>query len=804
MCDGGCFGHWNTDSDGLPCFDVEISRLLPGGLVLPDGDARRMWHQVGNERFTATAHAGGWTTVYSTEDSLVRLSGTDPSRAQELGGLWSLCDPSGRELTSPFVPGVELVARWGAGYAEWRASAAGFELTRRLWAPFGDLSAARIDVSITASRRGPLPACSYTERWGFRPYPVFPGPLMSRRIKAPVTYTRAEKLAWYLLFTGSSLSRRITEAARAFLGARMALDAECDPEHHAVILSPRKRGVPRRPPRRSVFPGIPGIVFAATLSPGSSPGAETALRSGATGRSVATTVELTVPVDAGEVQANLSFAVGITAHEELPALLDALRDSAREESASSWKGAFSLELASAPEIEREALWHAYYLSAATVREPCFSCRFVPQGSAYGYIHGMHGAPRDYAITSVPLTYIDPPVARDMLRLMMRLTRPDGAMAYAHTGSGVTTSAIVHGDPTDLPLFFLWALTEHVWATGDHGFLEEEVPFRQRRRGDPGSGTVMERALLAWRHTRDAVGTGEHGMLLSGSGDWNDPIALMTPALRDFHRRGESAFNTAMAVYVLPRAAELVSATYPVEAAAMREYTDRLREAMERAWCGRWFLRGWDGRGGPIGSEHLFLDAQVWCLIARIGTDEQRRTLVDAIAGACDDPSPIGATILDRPHPVRMGMLAPGWDCNGGVWSAINGLLTWAYALHDARLAWRSLEKQSLAAHARAYPHVWYGIWSGPDSYNAHYAERPGETYMHPATPMSEFPVMNSNAHAGPLLAVLKALGVEAGPSGVFIEPRLTEEAGPWRLSTTFIEVEGGPEGARVARGPAPR
>jgi len=180
---------------------------------------------------------------------------------------------------------------------------------------------------------------------------------------------------------------------------------------------------------------------------------------------------------------------------------------------------------------------------------------------------------------------------------------------------------------------------------------------------------------------------------------------------------------------------------------------------------------------------------VWALIARIGTDEQRATLVDQLWARCDEPSPIGATILDRPHPVHLGMLAPGWDCNGGVWAAINGLLAWGYALHDPRRAWVNLHKQSLAAHATAYPHVWYGIWSGPDAYNAHFGEQPGETFVQPATPMQEFPVMNSNAHAGPLLATLRVLGVEADPvDGLVVRDR-GPDAPSFTLQTPLARLE---------------
>ena len=136
------------------------------------------------------------------------------------------------------------------------------------------------------------------------------------------------------------------------------------------------------------------------------------------------------------------------------------------------------------------------------------------------------------------------------------------------------------------------------------------------------------------------------------------------------------------------------------------------------------------------------------------------------------------------------MLAPGWDVNGGVW-AVNGLLAWAYATVDPELAWTSVAKQSFAAHASAYPEVWYGIWSGPDAYNAWFGSRPGETFVQPATPMRDFPVMNANAHAGPLLALFKVLGLEATAEGVRVDARAPAAAGAWRLRTPQLDLRGG-------------
>jgi hypothetical protein len=60
--DGGDFGAWLQDEAGLPCFELS-SRAL----------AADVWHQVGNDRVSATAHADGRATAYWFEEGLVRL-----------------------------------------------------------------------------------------------------------------------------------------------------------------------------------------------------------------------------------------------------------------------------------------------------------------------------------------------------------------------------------------------------------------------------------------------------------------------------------------------------------------------------------------------------------------------------------------------------------------------------------------------------------------------------------------------------------------------------------------------------------
>ncbi|MFN8040210.1 MAG: hypothetical protein U0Q07_13445 [Acidimicrobiales bacterium] len=806
--DGGHLGAWGCDHDDQPAFHVRTA-VPAAALVLPEGGLGACWHQVANRRITALASVDGGLAVWTARRGVVRL--TDGRRAWDVDGL----QPE------------TIAATWGAGWAEWSARAAGgAAVRRRVSVVDGERPALRIDVEID------VPAGGIGPRWiheglALAPRPLLVGALMSRRTPAPRGYAGVDRLAWTTLFAAAAAVRASTDGVRRVLGRRLLGAVEVDPGGRSLVVRARRRPGRDAPATQAWFdPALPDLVLAGLAG---APGATLAVHAdgppgpglrvqGADGSTVAgatfalvlarddverddavAAVEATPPsssarwwtdrlrltVDPSPSLSPSPSPAPVGRASDDPATGDP-RHPDDDSPSPAGRSGDGEDLPPVASLAREATWHAAQLVGRQQRDDWFGASYPAQGSAYGYVHGLQGAPRDYAISSLPLAFADPAGARDALVVMARMTRRSGSVAYAHTGRGRTTSGGIHAAPTDLPIFWLWALTEYVWATGDRALLDEPIPF------DPpaaGAATPRQRVALAHRYLVERIGTGPHGLVRVGSGDWADPISAMVADRRAFHEHGESGFNTAFAVHVLPRAAELVAHDDPALAAELRATADRLRRAMEATWNGSWFLRGFDGRGGPVGNRHLFLDGQVWCLIAGIGTDDQRTRLVEAIVDRCLRPSPIGATILDRPHPVRAGMLAPGWDCNGGVWAAVNGLLAWGLAEHDIDLAWACLRAQSLAAHARAYPHVWYGIWSGPDAYNAHFGSRPGETFVQPATPMAEFPVMNSNAHAGPLLGLLGVLGLQAGPAGVSVAER---PGGPaWHLTCPLGTWSGG-------------
>ena len=148
--------------------------------------------------------------------------------------------------------------------------------------------------------------------------------------------------------------------------------------------------------------------------------------------------------------------------------------------------------------------------------------------------------------------------------------------------------------------------------------------------------------------------------------------------------------------------------------------------MRACWEERWFRRAWFGHHlSWIGEDHLWLEPQPWAIIGGAATPEQRKTLVTALDELVREPSPIGAMIESQGDPAMASSF--GILTNGGIWPSINGTLIWALAMADGALAWDEWKKNSLAMHAEAYPEIWYGIWSGPDTYNSVLSRYPGQT-----------------------------------------------------------------------------
>ena len=268
--------------------------------------------------------------------------------------------------------------------------------------------------------------------------------------------------------------------------------------------------------------------------------------------------------------------------------------------------------------------------------------------------------------------------------------------------------------------------------------------------------------------------------------------MTTTIMRD----AESVMNGGLAAYVLPLYASALEAANVTgaapRAATARAAADAQRAAVAAQWApngttgGGWFRRAWLGgadaatgwRGAPETDGTMWTETQSWALLGGVpqATPGRAAALVAQVLHAASDPSPIGA-INSAPDTTRDGGVGYGgvWFCGGVALVTALGLRGWP----DAALGeWR---KASLAAHADAYPDIWYGATAGPDVYNSIYAaahnSTPGATRCQwnrpgPAEPCEEaaFPILNSWPHTLGTYALPALVGAEWDAAGLSLRP----------------------------------
>ena len=443
-------------------------------------------------------------------------------------------------------------------------------------------------------------------------------------------------------------------------------------------------------------------------------------------------------------------------------------------SSSAWKNdGVRFSVPAEPWVERETSWHNYYLRSSLTYDSFFGEKILSQGHVYQYLMGFQGAARDPLQHTLPFVFSHPDIVKNIIRYTLKEIQPNRSLPYAIVGSGMPMPAIFV--PSDQEMWLLWAASEYILATRDTNFLDEKIPSYPGETASASDPTVREWLERTFRHMTEDIGVGQHGLMRLSNGDWNDEVVVMRGSADTFEgirKVGESVLNGAMASYVLDhygRMAAYLGDTKASDAAHAKAETQR--DAVRATWQGKWFKRAWLGpQLGWIGDDHLWLEPQPWSIIGGAATPEQNKTLLDSMNQLVRDPSPIGAMVQSKGDTTMRSPVGTG--TNGGVWPSINGTLIWALALVNGAAAWDEWKKNSLAIHAEKYPEVWYGTWSGPDTYNSVLSKHPGQTMIALPSPddqsaqkdwgmsWTDFPVTNLHPHAWPLYSSAKLLGLD--------------------------------------------
>lgn len=756
----GVFGQWVVDEQGLPAYqyDFDAANDPRGAWTLSDGSVRRdHFFQLGNDRIIGVADNRGFVQLLTRDRGPVFLNRVDLSQGRSGGGYSYLAEGATVWATPPHLApaGAWTSQRYGIGYVRYETRFDGLGVVHRVMAPAGDMGCLVDEVTITNYGDRTRQIRHY-EFWDVNRHPLILQFARSGELSPDLPgngdVQRDDEARFYDQWAEADPGGDAVRIGFEYTASGLRPAAEPNGRDQypgdvylaRLLPDPAGAGLSVHTDREAFF-GAGDLSLPQAVASGEPPPPLLTHRSGA-GNPAVLVDDVTLALAPRESR-TLRYAFGTLRADQGLGLLAQYRKTTTDPAvvlADHWRRRLPYVLApDAPVLHREMAWHGAQLLGAAVYDAYLEAHTIVQGSVYLYGHGLDGAARDFALFSVPTTYLQPWLSRDLLRTIMRLTyRDTHQISYAVQGFGMPEAAGIHRAPSDLDLFFLWALVEYLAATGDRGFLEDLSSFWPKAEAPP--VTTLDHARAALRHLMDVVGVGPHGLIRVRTGDWSDDIVLEASDREVAEEQGESIPNTQMAAWVLPRAAALFDETDPGLAQEVRDWASQRRAAAQGEWVERWYRRAWFGPGEPYGEGHLDLEAQIWALIAELPNESRRDTLLHEIWTQLDGPSPVGARRVD----------------GGMVWHAITGLLTWGYARHDAELAWGSLTRHTMAAYAEHNPEQWYGIWSGPDALGVD-----GGTWSSVVTPMTDWPVMNANQHALPLLALIRVAGIEPAPDG---------------------------------------
>lgn len=835
----GNFGEWIEDEHGLPAYRYTCHQQSEPRAVSPTNP---MWrastdhsHQLGNDRLVAVASNYGYVQVRQDEGGPKFLNDYDPVSGHFAGGFGYLTD--GQAILSTFYPGgADSFERiFGMGYYRKNVHGTNFSADQVIFAPYGDdpLLISQVTISNRSDAQADM---RWIEYWGCQMYqfshraqvlsvisrgkkgvPALRRELASRFSHHTTRIAGGSGLLHQAEFRGYTFSQK-----RDWAVAQLLLD---------TVAKKSTGGALRPPVKEATLEDLkPPAVFLVSLdapADGMSTDEAAFFGKGGIARPDGLSVRLpkTLSIWDGKgllLERLLRLAPGESktiyfAYGYLPegVSLEVLMEKYRQDPASLWKQSseawkvdcVTLDIPEEPWVQRETAWHNYYLRSNLTYDSFFKEHILSQGHVYQYIMGFQGAARDPLQHALPFIYSQPEIVRQVLRYTLKEVLPDGEIPYGVTGSGMRMA--VPFRPSDQEMWLLWLASEYVLAWRDRDFLKEQVPTFPLYDPKAGRATVGELLARCYQHMTTVTGTGQHGIMRLSNGDWNDGAVIgFVPKEQheEVRQQGESVLNAAFATYTLDLYSRMLAWAGDGELATKAKgWAEAQRKAVNEQWTGKWFRRGWlSEKLGWIGEDVMWLEPQPWAIIGKITTPEQCGELIASIDALVRKPSPIGAMLMSGS--LKEIESAPGDLTNAGVWPSINGTLVWALALVDGKLAWDEWKKNSLAMHAENYPDIWYGIWSGPDTYNSILSKYPGQAFFDEKALQggesvsslganvnwTDFPVMNMHPHAWPLYDLTKLIGVELTSEGLRFSPIIPCPA--YRFTSPLIGLEKTTEG----------